>query len=461
MSASHTPPLLAENRLRQTEFSARCDTVTRPLARHPRRANLSTLNPNPQPTWSIMESIGTEISTLLFVIGLPALFASRAFVPAFLTALLLRYGERFPMLEGVEFLQATGAEPVWLTHNVTILVLGVLAVIEIAALKSPEAEELLMDIEKHVKSAVAILTSLGVLSAGDGVFVNDTLQQAGIGDAVIACLIGGTTWFLTSLRSGLVGLLVDSDEDDDLGIRNLLSWFEDIWAGAGVFLLLLYPLAMLLAICAVSGCLDILRRYFARREEKARIPCASCGETNYPCAAACWKCHTSVPEPRAVGFLGQAKKTPTPDRGEHPYRLAEKKRCPVCATRLKQRDPRQQCPACGHELFADPAFVDHYIAMVSARLPTVLVVGALFSLIPVIGLIPGVIYYRIRLVGPFGRYMRAGKRLLMKWGLRLLFFLLIGLQLVPIAGALVVPIMALLGYLVYRAAFVAGLSGEA
>lgn len=408
-----------------------------------------------------MNPADSNISALLLAIGLPALFASRAFVPAFLSALLLRYGQHFPMLSGIDFLKATGGEPSWFTHNLTICALGTLAAIEIAAMKSPEAEELLQTIDKHLKAVVAALSSLGVLSAGDRVFVEGTIQQAGIGDTLIVLLVGGATWFLAALRGGIVDILVEADEDDDLGLRSLLSWGEDVWAGLGVILLLLYPMAMLLVICVITGVLHLLRRYFAWREEKAKVPCHSCGEANYPCAMACHSCRTPLPEPRAVGFLGQAKTTPSPDAEEHPYRLTEKKRCPVCATRLKGRAPRQTCPACSHELFSDRAFVDRYISTVSSRLPTVLVVGALFSLIPVIGLIPGVIYYRIRLVGPFRRYMGLGKRFLMKWGLRLIFFLLIGLQLVPLAGALVVPIMALLGYGVYRSAFVAALAAPA
>lgn len=408
-----------------------------------------------------MNPANLDISTLLFAIGLPALFASRAFVPAFLSALLLRYGHHFPVLSGIEFLKATGAEPGWFTHNLTIFVLGVLAAIEIAAMKSPEAEELLQTMDKHLKAAVAALSALGVLSAGDRAFLDGAIQQAGIGDTIIVLLVGGATWFLAALRGGIVDILVESDEDDDLGIRGLLSWCEDIWAGLGVILLLLYPAAMLLVICVITGILELLRRYFAWREEKAKVACDSCGETNYPCAMACHKCQTPFAKPRAIGFFGQAKAGPSPNREEHAYRLAEKKRCPVCATRLKERDPRQTCPSCGHELFSDRTFVDHYVSMVSSRLPTVLIVGALFSLIPVIGLIPGVIYYRVRLVGPFRRYMGLGKRFFMKWGLRLLFFLLIGLQLVPLVGALVVPIMALLGYGVYRSAFTAALAAPA
>ncbi|MBT3377993.1 MAG: DUF4126 family protein [Lentisphaerae bacterium] len=357
------------------------------------------------------------------------------------------------MLDGIKFLEATGAEPIWFTHNLTICALGALAALEVAAMKSPEAEELLQSVDKQLKAVVAALSSLGVLTAGDRAFFQGAIQQAGIGDTVVVLLVGGTTWFLAALRGGIIDILVESDEDDDLGLRGLLSWCEDLWAGFGVILLLLYPVAMLLVILVVTGVLHLLKRYFAWREEKAKVACQSCGEMNYPCAVACLNCKTPLPEPCAVGFLGQAKTYPTPDRDGHPYRLAEKKRCPVCATRLKEKGPRQTCPACGHQLFADQGFADRYVSTVSSRLPTVLVVGALFSLIPVVGLIPGVIYYRIRLVGPFRRYMGLGKRFLMKWLLRLVFFLLIGLQIVPLVGALVVPIMALLGYTVYRAAF--------
>jgi len=64
-----------------------------------------------------------------------------------------------------------------------------------------------------------------------------------------------------------------------------------------------------------------------------------------------------------------------------------------------------------------------------------------------------------QLVGPFRRYLPRGRNMLLRWGLRLLFVLLIALQWIPVAGGLVIPVMALLSYTVYRNAFAAQYAG--
>jgi hypothetical protein len=75
------------------------------------------------------------------------------------------------------------------------------------------------------------------------------------------------------------------------------------------------------------------------------------------------------------------------------------------------------------------------------------------SLIPVIGLIPGVIYYRLALVAPFRRYIPMTHNFVAKWSIRLLFFALVSMQIVPGLGGFVVPIMAMVSFLVYRTTF--------
>jgi hypothetical protein len=396
-----------------------------------------------------------HLDTTLFGLGTPTLFGSRAFVPAFLSALLLRYGHHVPVLANSSFLQQTGGgEPVWFTHSLTITILGILAVLEVAASKSPEAQAALEDVDKYLKTGLAVLTFLGVLSATDQGFVKEHLQRAGLFDTVIAVVIGVLTFQFAALRSLFYGMLANGDEDDDLGVRWLLSWFEDIWATVGMFILIIYPVVMVLLLGLAISALKLLHAHVAAREEKTKTPCARCGVPNYPCAMACVSCHAATAAPCAVGVFGQSRPGHPADPAPHPFRLAEKKRCPVCATRLREREVLQTCPGCGHRTFADRAFADGYAARVSARLPVVLAVSALLSLIPVLGLIPGILYYRFTLVGPFRRYLPLSRQFLLKWGLRLFFFVLIAVQWVPAVGGITVPAMALTSFLVYRGAFI-------
>jgi hypothetical protein len=57
------------------------------------------------------------------------------------------------------------------------------------------------------------------------------------------------------------------------------------------------------------------------------------------------------------------------------------------------------------------------------------------------------------IVAPFRRYIPLGKRLVLKWLIRLFFFFLIAIQWVPLLGGFVVPVMAIVNYGAYRSAF--------
>lgn len=395
--------------------------------------------------------------SLLYSLGAPSFFSSRAFVPAFLTAFSLRYGEYIPFIGNLEILQASGAEPTWFTSNLTILALGGLAAGEMLATKMPEAEELLGELHKYGKTGMAALTSLGVMSISDAEFVNETLQQASLVGTVLASVSGVLAFIATSFRNAIFSVLVEIDPEDDLRIRGLLSWLEDLWGGAGVLLLLLYPVIMAAVGLAVIGVLYLIRKYLAYREEKTKRSCGECGRPMYASALQCPHCGARNPNPQAVGFLGQTTKQPAPAPELHALRLLSKRRCPQCASRLPERHPRQTCQACGYKVFSDPELSSRYLSMISGRLPKALGLSALFSLVPVVGLIPGMIYYRLALVSPFRTYIPAGQGFLLRWLVRILFLFLIGLQAIPGIGILGVPIMALINFTVYRSAFAAKL----
>jgi len=404
-----------------------------------------------------------NVMSVMQGIGSVGFFSSRAFLPAFITALLLRVGPHIDALKDTKLFRNVTGNPSWFTSDGCLVVLGLLAALEIAATKSADARKLLEEFDHYLKPALAALTFIGIVSTADAKFVEHISllapSGAGIVDYLFTLLIAGGTYVLAMSRSALLAVVSDADEDDDMGVQKLFSWAEDVWATAGVFFLLVYPLVMLLLIAVVAGLLMLARKYVGWREESSKIACVSCGHMVYPCAVACPKCATKVPAPVKIGFIGGSKRSPATDLASHELRLVEKRRCPVCATKLEERRPRQFCVACRHETMRDPHFAERYMAQVASRLPGVLGVTWLLSLIPVIGLIPGVISYRMALVAPFRRYVPFGRRFFLKWGIRVLFFFLILLQVVPVLGSFAVPVMALVSFLAYRSSY-AGLLDE-
>ena len=377
------------------------------------------------------------LSSVLTGMGSIGLFSSRAFVSAFAIAATLRWGPDIDWINQLGLLQRITDVPTWFTHDITLIVLGILAALEIAATKSADARELLNDIDGYAKTGSAFVTTLtvsGIITADDAALINTittwvTPAQAGLGDGAVglvtATLAAGGVWFACIARARLLGVFIEADPDDDTMLMGLFSWAEDLWALLGTLLLILFPLVMLGITAAILSTLWLLQWRARRREHKARSPCPSCNEPMFGSAVNCGQCGTANPAVRAVGWLGQTRDEPAPNPTQQPVLLTQKQRCPRCADHLKARRARQQCPTCAHELFKDPADVQRYLAVTDARLWPVVLIAGLLGLIPILGLIPAIILYRIKLIAPLRRYTSMMRTIPMRWGLRLLFFLLI------------------------------------
>lgn len=385
---------------------------------------------------------------IIQALGSIGLFPARIFLPAFVTALLLRFGPHVPLIAHLGVLGHVHNEPAWFTSNVSLFVLGILSALEILGQKNPEARHILHEFDAYLKAALAALTSFGVISATDASFVKQTIHQASFLDYVMPLVAALGTFRVSQLRRDVLQPLHEHVEGTHLD--RLISWAEESWVALGALLMIVFPVLMLILVGVATGVLAFVRRRMRLAEEHARVTCGQCGSLVYACAMACPSCRKPVESPRAVGFLGQSKPYAATDLARHPYRLVEKRRCPVCASHLRARQPQQTCPACRQVVPADERFTEAYLDYVGERLPIVLGISFLFSLVPVVGLIAGAVYYRMALVLPFSEYLPFGKRFLLRWGIRILFLLLAILQIVPLLGGLVVPLMALVSYTAYR-----------
>jgi len=388
-------------------------------------------------------------TVFIHMLGSLSIFPSRAFMPAFFTSLLLRFGPDIPAIKDTILMKMVGTPPEWFVHPITIAVLGLLSLGELIGQKDADVRQMMDQFDGYVKSAMAAITSLALLSGTDAELLR-SINEAGMDDLFWVGGVAAGVFFLSMLRKQVLGFIREADQDDDLGIQTVISWVEDLWAIFGLFLLVLYPLFILAAAALLAGGLLFVRKYMAYREEQAKIPCRRCGEPIYGCATACAHCGGSVDEPMAIGLFGQTTSVPTKDLAGQPYHLTEMMRCPACASRFKKRNPKQKCEVCGYLLMAFSEFSDRYIARISARLPKVLGMVFLLGLIPVLGVIPGLIYYRINLVAPFRRYLSPMTGFLLKWMVRVLIMVLILIQVIPGVGALALVLMAGLEHFAYR-----------
>ena len=102
---------------------------------------------------------------------------------------------------------------------------------------------------------------------------------------------------------------------------------------------------------------------------------------------------------------------------------------------------------------ADAEFAGRYLAFVDRRVLPTCAACFLLGLIPILGVIPGVVAYRLWIVAPYRRYIPSGRGFVLRWGVRLVVLAQVATQWVPVAGGFALPVMALVNYAAYRGAY--------
>ena len=399
----------------------------------------------------------TATLTLMQLLVTAPLFASRAFLAAFLVALFTRFGGALPFLSDSSVLAALQTAPPWFTSDAALLGLAALALLELGAERSVDTRRALAELGPYIKLGVALVINLGLVDAQSAELLNtlsvhspEHVLIAGLeAQQVSALAVALLTFWLAIARKRTFAFLQDADEGDDLGVQGALVWVEDAFVFGGIAILAVFPVLAVAVLAATALLLFAMERWTAHREASRRVPCTSCEADVHPSAPTCPSCGVAR-EPRALGFLGRPKEAPA--GAAHPQLLLAAKRCPHCATRLGSNRLTQSCDACGRDAFSSRADVDSYVAALTRQLPKTLLVCAAFGAVPLLGLIPGIIYYRLSLLGGLRRYLPLTTSFATRWLSRFLTVGLLSLQWIPIVGAAMLPLLALANYALYRRA---------
>ncbi len=382
-------------------------------------------------------------------------FASRAFLATFVTALAARFGPDVPWLGSSKAIEAVAHAPSWFVHDGTLAVLASLAALEFVATKSQDARRLMDSVDAYAKAALSLAVSLAILSPDDASLV--PVAQAGAGTAALALIPAGLTLVLARARGRFFTFLGDVDDADDLGMQRLLLWAEDGWVVFGLSFAVFFPgLALVLFLMTIAA-LAVVTRGVRWMDARKREACAACEHPLHPTAPHCPACRSSVEAPSKVGVFGQARPHRARNLDVHGLELVSRKRCSYCAERLSGHGTSLTCSACGTVTFAGPADLDRYLSHLDRQLPRTVAICFAFSAVPLLGIVPGIIYYRLSLVSGLIRYVPPTTGCATRWVVRALNLVLICLQPVPILGAFLLPAMCVGNYLLYRRA----LTGEA
>ena len=397
-----------------------------------------------------------SLTAFLYGLGSVPMFASRPFLAGLVTVLLARYGEHLPWIGGKAVVQALKNAPAWFHSDWFLALIAILAVLEAAASRSPDARELLREVEAYIKAGVALLVSLALIG-GEDVKLLRALQEQSILGNLWSLLVAGGVLVAAKLRQGALALVLDLDEDDDIGLTSAFLWAESTWTVMGLLFLVIFPLAAVVLAALTTLGLHLARKRAERREAESQVGCAACGKRIHASAVRCPACNTPVAQPLAVGVFGQPRKHPAPDLALHRLELVARKRCPSCATRLTKRMVQQACPTCHRVTFGSVREFEEYNAALRQRLPKTLLICLGLSAIPLLGVIPGVIYYRLTIVSGLRGYIPPLSGCMTRMTVRLVNWGLIALQPIPLVGALIVPLMCAANYGIYSRA----LSGRA
>ncbi|NJP07874.1 MAG: hypothetical protein HC837_20760 [Chloroflexaceae bacterium] len=280
------------------------------------------------------------------------------------------------------------------------------------------------DIQRQYSRYVAPLLAFGVTMGYIDAESNATLQMLastvpvlaqstdadGIGLALqvgASVTAAGVAWFVGGVRNSLLTTIADMDQDDTLGIQSLISWTENIFVVVGLIVFFVLPFVSILLFLLTWLAFFLMQRYVEHREKQSMVPCSNCQTSMFPSATICAACGQPNAAPRQVGMFGQPRKAVATDRETQRFQLIARKRCPVCATRLKEKGIQQRCPTCGTMTFAHGEQLGQYLARLRRRLPKTLLISFGFSCIPLLGLVPGIFYYRISLTSSLSAYMPA------------------------------------------------------
>lgn len=374
-------------------------------------------------------------------------------MPLFTTGLVVRFGTEWTALAGLLGIELLDSIPRWAISDRALVVLGLAAFFEVAWTKSPELREMIGVTDPMLKGLVAL--AVAILLTPQGSLASAPTQQAGLLGSLSpvhawAALVAGLTFILASVRNGVYGFLIDLDEGDDLGLQKLLSWLEDGIGFLGVLFVVILPVVAVVVTGLTLLGLFLLQRMLELRERRQWQACHRCEKEQPPCGLVCARCGATNPRPLQVGWLGTIRRQQASDRVRHRLDLLSGKRCRRCGHRLRGRSFDIICQECGTIPFESEADLQDYLACIQSKLPKVLGVLLLLSAVPVVGLIPGVIYYRLTLISSLRHYIPHSSRFFGRWMARILSLLLVVVQPIPFLGALSLPLMALANFWLYR-----------
>ncbi len=387
---------------------------------------------------------------LVWATGSIPLFASRTFLPAFMTAFMLKYPQLVPFIEASE----NPAPEIWLTKPLTILVLFALTIAEIWADKNPDIQQVMTEIEKYLKPAVYAIVQFGFADPQTADVLGG-MNWASFGINQIFALAGMVgVFFLTVFRQSIVNFLTEMDEDGDLGLKKLISYLEDSWVLFGFFLLMIAGFTQIIILGIILGWLYFIKKRGEQKRENQKVACSKCQTKIHPIAPYCKNCGTAQTELKKIGFVGQNTSKPVRNPKKHALNLLAYRRCSHCAEKLKANTKVQKCNACGTENL-NATHAKEFVQFLDKRFTILVILSVGLGFIPIIGMVLSVVLANILIISPYRKYTPRTDIFLTKIFTKILLILILAFGGLGAFGGgfILAPIYVSVRYLMSKRAF--------
>lgn len=408
----------------------------------------SSLSPtvSKKKSFYLSKNLEMSIVQLISILGSIPLFSMRTFLPAFLTALYLRFPEYFPGMPDL----VPGTNDLFITRDWVLISLGSLSLLEIIGDKSTEIRNFMKDAETYLKPLLFFIVQLELMDE-TSVEVLEEVQWAAF-DPLWILLGFGTlmVYWLASLRRDFISFLEDIDEDDNFYLSRISSWLEDSLVLFG-FVLLIWTGIFMVALYAVTiAFLVFLKKRTDRKLEQQKIPCPNCEKRNFPFAVNCYSCKHPMPRVHKIGIFGQRKEDLVLNTKKHRLNLLSHRKCPNCGNQLKSTKLFQDCNLCGKSLFSSPS-PSEFIEFQDKNFYRITGFSILLGFIPVVGFVVSAVLANVYLFSPYRKYIPTGSSFLTKLMIKFLTFLffIFGIAL----GFVAAPVYIIMRYFIWKRRF--------
>ncbi|WP_300436543.1 zinc ribbon domain-containing protein [Christiangramia sp.] len=387
-----------------------------------------------------------SVIQVVAALGMIPLFASRTFLPAFLTGIFLTYPNLFPGMEGVD----TVSDGNMLTKTWVLVTLGILSFFEILADKNPDIRSLMNNAVTYFKPASYLLVSLGLIDNSSLQILNE-VQLAGFDPMWILFAFGmlAVHW-LASLRRDFIEFLEDIDEDDNLFIGKIISWMEDSMVFFGFILLIWSGILMVILYAGLIALFVYIRKRQEKKLEEQEVECSHCGERNMPFAIKCFNCGTKQSRVHQIGIFGQKKDGLISNVKEHQINLISHRKCPSCGNKLQSREVFQKCEYCEEKLFNEPS-LKTFTRSIDKKFYKIAGISFLLGFIPIVGFVISAVMANIYLFSPYRKYIPKGGSFITKMFIKFLtlLFFIFGVAF----GFIAAPVYCIIRYYIWKERF--------